>query len=71
MNLNQLAEPVDFGGDQTSPEERVRRVIRWCIHHVVGVPHSSAFLEHVHVQEMLNPSPLLHVTRRSGKVSQA
>lgn len=60
MTLNQLAEPVDFGDDQTPPEERLRRFIRWFIHHVVGVPHSSAFLENIHMQEMMNPSPLLN-----------
>ncbi len=57
--LNQLAERADFGDDQAPPDEQLRRFIRWFMSHVVGVTDPSSFLEKIHIQEMVNPSPIL------------
>ncbi len=60
LNLNQWAEHADFGDDRTPPEEQLRRFIRWFIHHVVGVTTPPSFLEKIHMQEMMSPSPILN-----------
>ena len=57
--LSQLAERADFGDDQAPPDEQLRRFIRWFMSHVVGVTDPSSFLEKIHMQEMMNPSPIL------------
>ena len=59
MNLDQCAGSEDFGDDRTAPEEQLRRFVFWFLHHVVGIHKPPSFLEKIHIQEMVNPSPIL------------
>ncbi len=59
LNLDRDAERVDFGDDQTPPEEQLRTFVFWFVHHVVGIHKPSSSLEKIHIQEMVNPSPIL------------
>ena len=57
LNLDRDAERVDFGDEP--PEEQLRTFVFWFVHHVVGIHKPSSSLEKIHIQEMVNPSPIL------------
>ena len=58
LNLDQQdAERVDFGDEP--PEEQLRTFVFWFIHNIVGLHRPSSSLEKIHIQEMVNPSPIL------------
>ena len=58
LNEDNCGEQADFG-ENLSPEEQLRTFVRWFIHHAVGVNRNPSFLDQIHLQEMLNPSPVL------------
>ena len=59
LRLDRDAERVDFGNDRTTPEEQLRTFVFWFVQHVVGIHKPSSSLEKIHIQEMVNPSPIL------------
>lgn len=52
------AEQADFG-ENLGPEDQLRTFVRWFIHHAVGINRRPSFLDQIHMQEMMNPSPVL------------
>jgi AcrR family transcriptional regulator len=42
-----------------SAEEQLRAFISWFIHNAVGIDNQPSFLDQIHMQEMVNPSPML------------
>lgn len=40
-------------------EEQLRAFISWFIHNAVGIDKQPSFLDQIHMQEMVNPSPML------------
>lgn len=58
LNEENCSAQADFGQD-LPPEEQLRTFVRWFIHHAVGVNRKPSFLDSVHMQEMMNPSPVL------------
>ena len=59
LNLDRDAERIDLGDARTPPEEQLRTFVFWFVHHVVGMHKPSSSLEKIHIQEMVNPSPIL------------
>ncbi len=57
LNLDKDVERMDLGDEP--PEEQLRTFVFWFIHHVVGMHKPSSSLEKIHIQEMVNPSPIL------------
>ena len=58
LNLDQQDEErVDFGDEP--PEEQLRTFVFWFVHNIVGLHKPSSSLEKIHIQEMVNPSPIL------------
>ena len=57
LNLDQAAERVDLGDEP--PEEQLRTFVFWFVHNIVGLHKPSSSLEKIHIQEMVNPSPIL------------
>lgn len=57
LTLDKDAEHMDLGDEP--PEEQLRTFVFWFLHHVVGVHKPSSSLEKIHIQEMVNPSPIL------------
>lgn len=58
LSEENLGEQADFG-ENLSPEEQLRTFVGWFINHAVGVNRKPSFLDSVHMQEMMNPSPVL------------
>ena len=58
LTLENCGEQADFGED-LGPEDQLRTFIRWFIHHAVGINRNPSFLDQIHMQEMMNPSPVL------------
>lgn len=52
------AEAADFGENQ-SPEEQLHIFIKWFVRNATGINSQPSFLDSVHIQEMMNPSPVL------------
>lgn len=42
-----------------SAEEQLQSFVAWFIHNAVGVDKEPSFLDQIHMQEMINPSPVL------------
>ena len=57
LNLDQAAERMDLGDEP--PEEQLRTFVFWFVHNIVGMHKPSSSLEKIHIQEMVNPSPIL------------
>ena len=57
LNLEQAAERMDWGDEP--PEEQLRTFVFWFVHNIVGMHKPSSSLEKIHIQEMVNPSPIL------------
>ena len=57
LNLDRDAERIDLGDEP--PEEQLRTFVFWFLHHVVGMHKPSSSLGKIHIQEMVNPSPIL------------
>ncbi len=51
-------EKADFDETQ-SPEAQLRKFIKWFISNATGLNKQPTFLDSVHMQEMMNPSPVL------------
>lgn len=58
LSEENCGEQADFG-ENLSPEEQLRTFVGWFINHAVGVNRKPSFLDSVHMQEMMNPSPVL------------
>ncbi len=52
------SEQADLYESQ-SPEDQLRTFISWFIRNAIGLNSQPSFLDSVHVQEMMNPSPIL------------
>jgi len=49
----------------TRPQQELHDFIRWFIHQAMGIGKSPSFLDQIHMQELMNPSPVLdHVVSR-------
>ena len=57
LNLDQAAERMDLGAEP--PEEQLRTFVVWFVHNIVGMHKPASSLEKIHIQEMVNPSPIL------------
>ena len=57
LNLDRDAERIDLGDEP--PEEQLRMFVFWFVHNIVGIHKPSSSLEKIHIQEMVNPSPIL------------
>ena len=57
LNLDQAAERMDLGDEP--PEEQLRTFVFWFVHNIVGIHKPASSLEKIHIQEMVNPSPIL------------
>lgn len=53
-----INEKADFGED-IPPQEQLKLFIRWFVRNATGVNDQPSFLDAVHIQEMMNPSPVL------------
>ena len=58
LSAEKCTEQADFG-ENLGPEEQLRTFVRWFIHHAVGINRNPSFLDQIHMQEMMNPSPVL------------
>ncbi len=58
LNEDSCGEHPEFD-ENLAPEEQLRAFVQWFIHHAVGVNKKPSFLDQIHMQEMMNPSPVL------------
>ncbi len=58
LKQGERGDQADFGENQ-GPEDQLRTFVRWFIHHAVGINQKPSFLDQIHLQEMMNPSPVL------------
>lgn len=57
LNLDRAAEHMDLSDEP--PEEQLRTFVFWFVHNIVGMHKPASSLEKIHIQEMVNPSPIL------------
>ncbi len=58
LEQTQSSEQADSVGNLL-PEEQLRKFIHWFIHHAVGANKNPSFIDQIHMQEIMNPSPVL------------